>query len=106
MGATTVTLWKAESSGYYWLVDATMSAKGDVSICSGDQHHEWYAIIRAEHVAQLQSALADGDERLSERSVLDQLVARFGNRAEERGPFEAIKQFLDAHAVPWVSQRW
>lgn len=101
-----VILWKAEAQGHSWLVDATVDAEGDVSICSGDQHHEWFAIIRAEHVALLQSALADGDEPPSGQSVLNQLVARFGNRTEEIGPFETIKRFLNTHAVPWVSQSW
>jgi len=95
-----------ESSSHNWLVDAILDAMGDVWIGSGDHVRGWYAIIRAKHVPQLQSALADGAQLRSGQSVLDQLATRFGNRADERGPFEDIKEFLDANAVPWESQSW
>ena len=100
-----VTLWKADTPGYYWLVEASLDAHGNLSVCSGDATREWYAIVSADHVPQLRATLAGDDVRLAAMPVLDQLVARFGADGE-RGPFEDIKLFLNGHAIPWTAQSW
>ena len=97
-----VTLW---DNNYGWDVYADIRANGDVEICS-DGTHEWYAIVPASDVEHLKSALAAMVPGNKSESVLPLLHDVFGRTPEAKNPFEEIKQFLDAHSIPWKHDFW
>jgi hypothetical protein len=107
-----VVLYERTGSRHFWIVDAAITADGDLSICSGDGAAEWYAIVDRAATFGLVEALQkhlrlNADSPRAEDDVLDLLARAFsGGPEQDHGPFEAITKFLDQHGISWRSDFW
>ncbi|MBB5222831.1 hypothetical protein HNP73_002767 [Amaricoccus macauensis] len=89
-----------------WIVDARLRENGDLAFCSGDTHREWYAIVPADRVEDLKSALIDKLGPDAPGTVLDLIRSRFSAPEDAPNPFEEIKAFLTRSGIAWVHDVW
>ena len=107
-----VVLYERTGPSHFWIVDATITEDGEVSICSGDGSAEWYAVIDRAAKLRLIEALQKqlhikADSPGTDDDVLDLLARTFaGGPEQDHGPFHAITDFLDQHNIPWRDDFW
>jgi hypothetical protein len=95
-----VVLARAEKP--FWLVDAVIR-EGELTVCSGDAHREWYVIVAASERLPLLHALRTRCGRQAppgeapEREMLELLAQAFRGRT---GLYEEIEAFFSEAGIP------
>lgn len=100
-------LYSRAAEGRFWLVEADLTEAGDLLVTSGDNDHEWHALVRRPNLPLLVAALPGSYPPWLPDDVLPLLARAFPrDDTAAKGPFEAIKRLMDENGVPWESQVW
>lgn len=111
MSSSSVVLYRVAGpeSLYWWMTDVSIQ-NGEVLICSGDNHGEWYIRINATLKDSLLEALLkqsrkeQDNEGDTDQLLLNLMMEQFGD--QKANPFNAIKLFLDKSGIEWKPDFW